>query len=97
MDELGAQLNDFIAFADGVDAAAYSAGGLEEGDTAACFGESTGCGESGHAGSDDENVGWGGHFGLDAADNDLKWLARRMVQVSFYTDSMGAVVTFNFP
>ena len=53
--------------------------------------------ESRHAGSDDQNVGLGGHFGLDAADTDLEWLARRMVQVSFYTDSMGAVVTFNFP
>ena len=49
-----------------MDAASDTAGGFEEGDAAARFGEGTGGGEAGHAGSDDEDVGFDGHGGLDA-------------------------------
>ena len=57
VDELGAELDDLVGFADGVDAAADSGAGFEEGDGPACFGEGAGGGEAGHAGSDDEDVG----------------------------------------
>jgi hypothetical protein len=49
-----------------VDAAADAAGGFEEGDAVACFGEDAGGGETGHACSDDEDFGFEWHSGLDA-------------------------------
>jgi hypothetical protein len=61
VDEFGAELDDFVALADGVNATAYAGTGFEEGNGAAGFGEGAGGGEAGHAGSDYEDV-CGGHI-----------------------------------
>ncbi len=46
VDELGAELDNFRAFAVGEDAAADTGAGFEERDRVACFGELSGCAEA---------------------------------------------------
>lgn len=68
--EFGAEFDDFVVLADGVDAASDAVGGFEEGDVATGFREGAGGGEAGHAGSDYEDVGGGGwHILLDASES----------------------------
>lgn len=54
VDELGPELDDLVAIADGEDAAAGAGRGLEEGDRATLFCEAAGGGKPCHTGPDDD-------------------------------------------